>query len=96
MPDIEREAVEKLKRSWLNDPCWDLEDTEGFETYRQELKEFSDKAKTDAELAAKKEHDRRASFLCPMTFSAPFITGCFVEKCAWWSSANNRCGMLNR
>lgn len=35
-----REQVESLKELWLNDPNWDIEDTEGFEAYRAELMEF--------------------------------------------------------
>lgn len=38
-----REDVEKLKREWKYDPCWDLEITEGFEEYREELKQYSEK-----------------------------------------------------
>ena len=34
------ENVEKLKQQWLEDPCWDIEDSEGFEAYRDELLEF--------------------------------------------------------
>jgi len=34
-----RTAVEldELKRSWNEDPCWDIEETEGFEAHRSEL-----------------------------------------------------------
>lgn len=35
-----REEVENLKWSWLLDPSWDLEDTEGFDGYREELSAF--------------------------------------------------------
>lgn len=38
-----REQVEKLKSQWLDDPIWDLYDSEGFEAYRDELKAFQDK-----------------------------------------------------
>jgi predicted HTH transcriptional regulator len=38
-----REEVEKLKRDWFRDAIWDIEDTEGFEEYRDELKEYSEK-----------------------------------------------------
>jgi cyclopropane fatty-acyl-phospholipid synthase-like methyltransferase len=30
--------VHKLKEQWLIDPCWDIEETEGYEEYRDELK----------------------------------------------------------
>lgn len=32
--------VEALKASWLSDPCWDIESTEGFEAHRDELLTF--------------------------------------------------------
>ena len=35
-----KEQVEVLKKNWLNDACWDIEETEGFEGYKQELKDF--------------------------------------------------------
>jgi len=35
-----REEVEDLKQNWASDPCWDIYDTEGFEEYEKELREF--------------------------------------------------------
>jgi hypothetical protein len=35
-----RAEVETLKRNWSEDPCWDIEDTEGFEDHREELAEY--------------------------------------------------------
>lgn len=32
--------IESLKREWEADPIWDIEDTEGFEEHRMELKEY--------------------------------------------------------
>jgi hypothetical protein len=32
-----QDEIEKLKKSWMKDPCWDIEDTEGFEEHREEL-----------------------------------------------------------
>jgi hypothetical protein len=32
--------IAKLKANWLKDPCWDIEDTEGFEEYRDQLTIF--------------------------------------------------------
>jgi len=37
-----REDVEKLKHGWYRDPCWDLYDTEGYEEYREELKQYQE------------------------------------------------------
>ena len=35
-------SVEELKAAWLRDPSWDIEDTEGFEGYRDHLREFAE------------------------------------------------------
>ena len=32
--------IEELKKNWFSDPCWDIEETEGFEKYKDELLEF--------------------------------------------------------
>ena len=40
------EEIEKLKRDWENDPCWDLYDTEGFEEYTSELMEHQRKCES--------------------------------------------------
>ncbi len=37
------EQIEKLKKDWCHDPCWDIEDTEGFEDHRDELLLYSEK-----------------------------------------------------
>lgn len=34
------EEIEALKKNWLNDPCWDIENTEGFEDHVAELTAF--------------------------------------------------------
>lgn len=31
------EELEELKRQWRNDPCWDIEDSDGFEAHKEEL-----------------------------------------------------------
>ena len=32
--------IETLKANWRNDPCWDIEETEGFEEHKHELKKY--------------------------------------------------------
>jgi hypothetical protein len=34
------EDIEALKGKWISDPCWTLEETEGFEEHRAELCSF--------------------------------------------------------
>jgi hypothetical protein len=37
-----QKEIENLKNDWCNDPCWDIEDTEGFEAHHEELKKYGD------------------------------------------------------
>ena len=32
-----KQELDALKVNWLADPCWDIEDTEGFEEHKTEL-----------------------------------------------------------
>jgi hypothetical protein len=63
-----RDEIETLKTQWAADPTWDIEDTEGFEAHRFELRRF--RIETDAALAieagarieAKRNRRRRCQF----------------------------------
>lgn len=35
-----KDEVEVLKKQWLEDPCFELDEVEGFEEYKAELTEF--------------------------------------------------------
>ena len=85
-----REDVEKLKEKWLysyNPLDEDIEDTEGFEAYYDELFAFrSEKGKErkakqkeweEAEIA--KMRQKAAEKFCPIS-----KTQCLVDLCAWW------------
>jgi hypothetical protein len=53
------QELEALRERWLAGPYWALEDTEGFEAHRSELREF--RLKTHAE-DERKRHERRIKF----------------------------------
>lgn len=53
------EEIEDLKRQWLDDPCWDIADTKGFEAHKEELQTFQDKVKAADEARIKELQDRR-------------------------------------
>ncbi|MCC3159721.1 hypothetical protein LJ737_20940 [Hymenobacter sp. 15J16-1T3B] len=59
------EEIENLKDSWASDPCWDIEDTEGFEAHYEELKAFHEQkraywdAKWDQELRKRRANQRQ-------------------------------------
>lgn len=35
-----KQAIDDLKANWMKDPCWDIEETEGFEEHKEELQAF--------------------------------------------------------
>jgi hypothetical protein len=43
------EEITALKLSWLADPCWDIEDTDGFEAHRAELTQYRLETEADWE-----------------------------------------------
>lgn len=51
--------LDKLKESWLKDPCWDIEETEGFEEHKEELRAFRLEKESEWEIEAKDERERR-------------------------------------
>lgn len=92
-----REEVEKLKQDWLADGCWDIEKTEGFEDYTDELLKFRRKMERIWKREKARHHAELAEKYCPMTFSCPDCDGyCKVEKCAWWNKDNEKCGAILR
>ena len=98
------EDIETLKRQWRLDPIWDIEDTEGFEDYRGELKAYSDQCKMQWEEQAKKRHLKLAAKICPVMLYGRTQYGdgaheyqhggCLVEQCAWWSDAMGLCSAI--
>ena len=44
-----RADVERLKADWTSDPCWDLEDTPGFEEFRDELRDYASRIREEGE-----------------------------------------------
>ena len=58
-----RKKVEELKNNWMNDPCWDIYETEGFEEYRDELFEFQKRVEKENEEIRLKELNDKADSL---------------------------------
>ncbi len=98
-----REDVNLLKSQWNRDACWDIEETEGFEEYRDELRSYRQDQELSRLEKARKHYEQLASKICPMSMA--YIhqnsddTGfgydtCKVEKCAWWNKGNECCGIL--
>lgn len=89
-----RAQVEHLKLDWLDDPCWDIEETEGYENYKDELRIFRENQEFKWQQEKQKRHDILASKFCPMGFSnSVYNQSCVVEKCAWWDNEHESCAM---
>lgn len=54
-----RDEIEKLKESWLKDPHWEIEDTEGFEEHREELLAYHDQMRVQWKAASEKRRAER-------------------------------------
>jgi hypothetical protein len=60
MASKSREEIENLKRDWEKDPCYDIEDADGFEEHREELIQFSQKKQIEwKEMRIKSEQKKR-------------------------------------
>jgi hypothetical protein len=58
-----REEIDALKESWMRDPCWDIEQSEGFEDHQEELLSFRmQKVAQWQSQAEEKRELRRRSF----------------------------------
>jgi len=55
-----QDEIEKLKANWLKDPCWDIEDEDGFEEHREELLKFRKETEFAWQLEEEERIARRA------------------------------------
>jgi len=83
------EEIQALKDNWRHDPCYDIEDAEGFEDHREELKAYSNAMETLWKV-------------CPLSFHwltnkggyRRFIwQACLVEQCALWDETRDCCSL---
>jgi len=56
-----RDDIETLKAVWLKDPCWDIEQTEGFEAHREELAAFHEQKRQEWKAKAEQRLQERAA-----------------------------------
>jgi len=55
-----QEEINKLKENWESDPCWDIEDTEGFEAHHDELLAYHQAWRIKWEVAHAEKENARA------------------------------------
>lgn len=73
-----QEEIQSLKLDWFNDPCWNLEETEGFEEYREELKEYRLRCEHKWEDGYRKRIEKRAQELnCSIELIG------YIERLEW-------------
>jgi len=70
MTTVTREQVEKLKADWSKDPCWDIEDSEGFEEFHDELLAFRNQKEAESKEEERRER-RQRSFLIATGINNP-------------------------
>ncbi len=52
------EDIEALKKSWVDDPCWDIECTDGFEAHYDELLAYSQEKHAECAGQRRKQEER--------------------------------------
>lgn len=57
------EEIDALKLSWLKDPCWDIEQTEGFEEHEEELLDFRQKIEKEAHARIAKMNEQKKDWI---------------------------------
>lgn len=58
-----QEEIDALKASWRKDPCWDIEDSDGFEEHKEELIAYRLEVEAEAERKAKERKVQRAKWI---------------------------------
>lgn len=85
MDEITRADMNRLKLQWTHDPSWDIEETEGFETYHNELLSFR------KEMEAKWEHHRIA-----MIQARAKVLNCSIELAEYILNLEDRLKRLEQ
>ena len=80
VPLVTRDDVEKLKANWEGDPIWDLEDTEGYQAYRDELKAFSEAKHAEWQAHREERERRRAAMVtvCADKLGCSYRTAAYI------------------
>jgi len=58
-----QEEIDELKRQWEKDPCWDIEDTEGFEDHARDLLAYREQKESEWEKQKQEEIEYIADLL---------------------------------
>lgn len=61
------QEIQDLKEGWLKDPCWGIEDTEGFSDHYEELLSFRKQKEAEWENKRKERKQRRHELVMEQT-----------------------------
>jgi hypothetical protein len=92
--EVEALSVDTLKAQWLRDPCWDIEDTEGFEDHREELLAYRFAQEERWRMARAVVRSVLMSLVCPEMTTPEYTKYCILDDCAWWNPAYDKCGRV--
>jgi hypothetical protein len=57
------EEIDALKLNWIKDPCWDIEETEGFEEHKDELLTFRQKIEKEAHARVHRMNEEKKEWI---------------------------------
>lgn len=77
------QEIDHLKNNWLSDPCWDIEDTKGFEAHYTDLRDWRFQLE---ETEAIKEENR--------LMTKAVSLGCSVELVGYIEALERRLALL--
>ena len=88
-----RAEVEQLKSAWVNESWDDLETTEDYGEYFNELILFRRKTEMLRKAWREHHHAQLTSLICPEMSDVNIarFTHCQVEKCAFWDDRFEKC-----
>jgi hypothetical protein len=92
--EVEGLSIGLLKEQWLRDPCWAIEETEGFEDHREELLAYRLEQEEGWKLARTELYSFLRSLVCPEMSSPEYTRYCIVAECAWWNHDYEKCGRV--
>lgn len=70
-----KKEIDNLKSNWMNDPCWDIEDTEGFEQHHEELLAF----RLEQEAIWQRQEQERITMRCQQLNCSPEVLSYFEK-----------------
>jgi hypothetical protein len=85
--------INDLKANWLKDPCWDIENTEGFEDHEEELLSYRKEVEAEWDAKHKAKAEKRADYVRVQT---GVLNADIVSALHTWNDIENEVGAQDR